>query len=57
MQNRLLAVHCVFAPDGPALSALVEQSFRLYLRRVLDAETQEEPRGAQGQEGAHVLGD
>lgn len=55
MQNRHLAVHCVFAPDGPALSALVEQSFRLYLRRLLDAETQED--GAQGQEGAHALGD
>lgn len=55
MPNRLFAVHCEFAPDGPTLSALVEQSFRLYLHRVLDAETQE--GGAQGQEGAHALGD
>lgn len=35
MPKSVPVVRCVFAPAGSALSELLEESFRLYLRRIL----------------------
>lgn len=34
MANVIPAVQCVFTPDGKKLPELMEESFRLYLRRI-----------------------
>lgn len=41
MANVVPAVQCVFTPDGKKLPQLLEETFRLYLRRILSE--QEEP--------------
>ncbi len=35
MKKELPVVRCVFPESGPSLSALLEESFRLYLLRIL----------------------
>lgn len=35
MAKVIPAVQCVFTPDGKTLSEILEETFRLYLRRIL----------------------
>lgn len=37
MKTNTPIVHCIYAPDGEPLSALLEKAFRLYLVRILAA--------------------
>lgn len=52
MPRKELKVCCVFAPEGQELNVLIEQSFRLYLRRT--AAEQDEPGLRRTQEGTWI---
>ncbi len=43
MKTNTPVVHCVFSPEEPELPALLAESFRLYLCRILASMAQSQP--------------